>query len=237
MTCLNDSDSVIKIRNLSYFNYSNINWDLKRGHIHAIVGGSGVGKSTFMRLFLDLSPFSGQIFDASGAPWDFRSQNIAVQFQNPALLSHLSIGANIYLPLSMRYDIPVRAAELIALNFMQKVFLSLEDFHKLPSECSGGMQKRAALARALILAPELLFLDEPTSGLDIKNAFLYDDLIKNFRDSSNLTVLMVSHDLERVEKIADMVTIILKDGLFTDSFANLKNSDNLKIKEFFRYYG
>lgn len=231
------SDYVLEVKNLSYFRYSGINWRLKKGDIHAIVGPSGVGKSTFLRLFLGLSSYEGSILDGNGNNWDFHNQNVAVQFQNSALLSHLSIGANIYLPLCMKHDIPIDAAEVIAYHYMKQVSLSLDDFNKLPSECSGGMQKRAALARALILSPKILFLDEPTSGLDTKGAYLYDSLIKDLRDSSDISVLMVTHDLERVENIADIVTLILKEGIFTDTFANLKNSDNIRVKDFFRYNG
>ncbi|WP_342262107.1 ABC transporter ATP-binding protein [Alphaproteobacteria bacterium endosymbiont of Tiliacea citrago] len=230
-------DNVIETVDLNYFRYKDINWVLKRGHIHSIIGGSGVGKSSFLRVFLGLSDYTGKIFDQNEKIWNVQNQNIAVQFQNSALLSHLTVGANIYLPLCMKYDISIDIAEMIAVGFMEKVSLSLDDFNKLPCECSGGMQKRASLARALILSPEILFLDEPTSGLDSKSAFAYDVLIKELKNSLNMTVLMVSHDLERVEEISDMVTIITKEGFFTDTFSNLKNSDNLVVRNFFRYNG
>lgn len=224
---------VVKAVDLSFFRYSGLNWSLKKGHIHAIVGGSGVGKSTFLRVFLGLTKYSGNLLNSKGEKWMVENENISVQFQNSALLSHLSIGANIYLPLCMQQDLPIQVAEYIALHYMKMVRLTLDDFHKLPAECSGGMQKRAALARALISSPSVLFLDEPTSGLDTKMAMEYDFLLKELRDKTGLSILMISHDLDRVAQIADLVTFINKDGFVTDTFYNLKNHDNIKIRDFF----
>lgn len=232
-----NTNVILQLKNVSFLSHKNIDWSLLRGHIHAIVGSSGVGKSCFLKLFLGCMPFSGMILDYQNEMWDYKKHNIAVQFQNSALLSHLSIGANIYLPLSMKYDLPIECAEMIAYGYMQKVGLNAVDFYKLPIECSGGMQKRASLARALILNPEILFLDEPTSGLDVQSSILYDELLLQLRNMYNMSIVMVSHDLERVRAIADMVTIITKEGVFTDTFDNLSKHDNLAIREFLRVHG
>lgn len=231
------SDAVIKVKNVNYLGHSNVNWELKRGNVHAIVGPSGVGKSSFLRLFLGLLNYEGEILDENDNPWKINEQNISVQFQNSALLSHLSIGANIYLPLCMRYDLPIEVAEFIAYGYMKKVELADVDFYRLPSECSGGMQKRAALARALVLEPNILFLDEPTSGLDIKSASHYDEVIKSVKNDRKMSIIMVTHDLERVKNLADMTTIILKDLFISDTLDNLYNNDNMRVREFLRYNG
>lgn len=231
------SDVVIKVKNVKYLDHSNVNWELRRGDVHAIVGPSGVGKSSFLRLFLGLLDYEGEILDENNIPWKLDDQNISVQFQNSALLSHLSIGANIYLPLCMRYDLPIEVAEFIAYGYMKKVGLMSCDFYKLPSECSGGMKKRAALARALIIQPNILFLDEPTSGLDIKSSSHYDEVIKSIKNKRDISIFMITHDIDRVKNLADMTTIILKDLFISDTLDNLYNNDNIKLREFLRYNG
>lgn len=229
-----ETNYLIEMYNVSYLFHESINWTLKKNEFHAIVGSSGSGKSSFLKVLLGLQSYKGVILDHNGEPWDCLKHSIGVQFQSSALLSHLSIGENIYLPLCMKYGIEIEYAMSIAATFMQKVDLSVDDFYKMPSECSGGMQKRASLARAMIVKPQILFLDEPTSGLDNEMAKKYDSLLTGFKDTS---ILMVSHDLERVEALADRVTIILKDCIFTDTFENLKNHENIKVKEFLRYHG
>lgn len=225
--------NLIEMKNVGYLFHKNINWILKKNEFHAIIGVSGVGKSSFLKVLLGLQEYSGIILDENKDKWDHSKKNIAVQFQSSALLSHLTIGENVYLPLCMKYDIDVEFAESIALGFLKKVNLDIADFYKMPSECSGGMQKRASLARAMIIKPSILFLDEPTSGLDNKTAKMYDELLKEF---SNVSVLMVTHDLDRVKVLADKVTIIMKEGFYTDTLENLYNHENERIREFLRYH-
>lgn len=228
-----ENDYLIQMINVGYLFHENINWYLQKGEFHAIIGSSGAGKSSFLKVLLGLQEYTGKILDIHGEVWNCYNQNIAVQFQSSALLSHLTIGENVYLPLCMKYGIEIDLAMSIAVNFMERVDLSIDDFYKMPSECSGGMQKRASLARAMIVKPQILFLDEPTSGLDNKMAKMYDSLLTRFVDTS---IIMVSHDLERVKVLANRVTIILKDGVYTDTFANLQNHENVKVREFLKYH-
>jgi len=197
-----------------------ISFSLKAATVVALIGGSGCGKTVLLKEIIGLlKPTAGTIslfgLDVLKAnEWELsRVRNrIGVLFQNGALFSNLTVAQNVAVPLKeeTRFSAAL-IQELVALRLALSG-LAAESGAKMPSELSGGMRKRAALARALALEPELLLLDEPTSGLDPINARAFDKLVRTLCDSLKLTVLMVTHDLDTLASIVDRV-IVLGEGL------------------------
>ena len=197
--------------------HDGVDLDVYRGEILGMVGGSGTGKSVLMRSILALRrPDAGSIevlgVDAlSEDPASRRhiERNTGVLFQDGALFSSLSVGENVQVPLkeyypdlsdSLRYELSLLKVKLSG--------LPADSIGKLPSQLSGGMRKRAGLARALALVPEILFIDEPTSGLDPVGAAAFDVLISTLRNALNLTVFLVTHDLDSLYAICDRVAVL-----------------------------
>ena len=193
--------------------------DVYRGEVLGFVGGSGQGKSVLMRAILGLTPARGgsiRIFgeDRDNLPLDRRrslEQRWGVLFQNGALFSGLTVKQNIQMPMRETRDLSPRLMDELAMLKIELVGLRPDAADKFPSELSGGMVKRAALARALALDPELVFLDEPTSGLDPIGAADFDELIATLQHTMGLTVFMVTHDLDSLFSICDRVAA-LADG-------------------------
>lgn len=184
-----------------------------RGDIFVILGGSGCGKSTLMRYLIGLeAPLAGQIrvdgkapnYDASGRP------PYGVMFQSGALLGSMTVGENIALPLETWTDLPKEAVFAIVDAKLKLVGLK-GTADKMPAELSGGMKKRAAIARAMALEPELVFLDEPSAGLDPISAVELDELIITLNEKLGMTVVIVTHDLESIFKIAKHCIMLDKD--------------------------
>jgi phospholipid/cholesterol/gamma-HCH transport system ATP-binding protein len=182
-----------------------LDFAIRRGEIFIIMGGSGSGKSTLMRHLIGLAePQAGSIrFDGIDlwlAPADERSrlvQRMGILYQTGALWSAMTLAENIALPLSAHTDLGRREiAELVSLKLALVGLAGFEDFY--PAELSGGMQKRAALARAMALDPEILFFDEPSAGLDPVSAYRLDELILHLRDSLGSTVVIVTHELASI---------------------------------------
>lgn len=193
--------------------------DVYRGEVLGFVGGSGQGKSVLMRAILGLTPVRrghirifGQDRD-SLAPAQRKAleQRWGVLFQNGALFSGLTVKQNIQMPMRECRDLSQRLMDELAMLKIELVGLKADAADKFPSELSGGMVKRAALARALALDPELVFLDEPTSGLDPIGAADFDELIGTLQKTLGLTVFMVTHDLDSLYSICDRVAA-LADG-------------------------
>ncbi|MBB3311899.1 phospholipid/cholesterol/gamma-HCH transport system ATP-binding protein [Rhizobium sp. BK196] len=201
-----------------------LNLDIYRGEILGFVGASGTGKSVLMRTVLRLLPrrsgtikILGQNFDELNEPErNALDMRLGVLFQQGALFSSLTVKENIQVPMREYLDLPVTLMDELAHLKIRMVGLAADAADKYPSELSGGMIKRAALARALALDPELVFLDEPTSGLDPIGAAEFDELIANLRDSLGLTVYMVTHDLDSLFSVCDRIAVLGKKRVMVE---------------------
>lgn len=193
--------------------------DVRRGEILGFVGGSGSGKSVLMRTIIGLLPKRQGAIEVLGVDLErvedrerrALERRWGVLFQQGALFSSLTALQNVQVPMREHLALSERLMREIALAKLEMVGLSASDGDKLPSELSGGMTKRVALARALALDPELVFLDEPTSGLDPIAAGDFDELIRTLQQTLGLTVFMVTHDLESLDTVCDRIAA-LADG-------------------------
>ena len=197
--------------------HEGLDLDVRRGEILGVVGGSGTGKSVLMRSILGLrTPDEGQIevlgVDARSGNRADRlhiERNTGVLFQDGALFSSMTVGENVQVPLKEHHgELPERWHYELALLKVKLAGLPADAINKLPSQLSGGMRKRAGLARALALDPPLLFLDEPTAGLDPIGAAAFDRLIKTLQEALGLTVLLITHDLDTLYAICDRVAVL-----------------------------
>lgn len=218
---MNTTDSVIKLDNVTLSIadqpiHKGVNLQVERGEIVAIVGSSGSGKSTILReILLLLIPTSGviQLFGKDISKLS-PSETLALQcrwgvlFQQSALFTSLTVLENIAFPLHEHTKLDKETIKELALLKLLAVGLPVESAIKYPSELSGGMLKRAALARALVMDPELLLLDEPTAGLDPQGAEGFDKLLLNLRAILGLTILLVTHDLDTLWQITDKVAFL-----------------------------
>lgn len=197
--------------------HDKLNFEIHENEIIGVVGGSGTGKSVLLRTLIGLhKPTEGQVLvkghDISKAePMEFLElQKLwGVLFQGGALFSNQTVLENIEFQLKEHTSLPADITRQIAMMKMKMVGLGGEAAQKYPSELSGGMVKRAAMARALALDPEILFLDEPTSGLDPVGAERFDDLILELTDSLNISVFMITHDLDSLSRVSDRVAVLL----------------------------
>lgn len=193
-----------------------IDCEVRKGEIFAIVGGSGSGKTTLMRQMLLLQRptegsvklFGREMTTASDAEIAETRRRCGVLFQHGALFSALTVLENVAFPLREHTNLPRAEIERLALLRTGMVGLSADAAWQYPAQLSGGMLKRAALARALALDPELLFLDEPTSGLDPVSAGAFDELVLGLRAAMGLTIVFVTHDLDSLWRIADRVLFL-----------------------------
>lgn len=233
-------DTVIEIRGLvtrfgKQVVHDHLDMDLYRGEIMGLVGGSGSGKSVLLRTILGLiTPAEGDItVKARDGSTNEAYKNWGVLFQNGALFSGMSVLDNIILPIREHYDLPEEEMESLAVAKLGMVGLEPDVAFKKPSELSGGMVKRAALARALALDPEILFLDEPTAGLDPIAAASFDDLIRTLRDILGLSVLIITHDLDTLTSICDRIAMLVDKKITSGTLDDMMRSEHPWIKEYF----
>jgi len=241
-------DLAIRVRGLvnrfgSQTVHEGLDLDVRRGEILGVVGGSGTGKSVLMRSILGLRvPDEGQIEvlgrDARADDAESRlhiERNTGVLFQDGALFSSLSVGENVQVPLKEHHrELPERWHYELALLKVKLAGLPADAINKLPSQLSGGMRKRAGLARALALDPPLLFLDEPTAGLDPIGAAAFDRLIKTLQEALGLTVFLITHDLDTLYAICDRVAVIADRKVVANApLPEIETLDHPWIQEYF----
>lgn len=243
-----DKDIVIRVRGLcnrfgSHVVHQDLDLDVKRGEVLGVVGGSGTGKSVLLRSIVGLLPPTKGDITVLGEkilqlPAQQRSQlerRLGVLFQAGALFSSLTVLENIALPLIEHAGLARADAEHIAAMKIGLSGLPPNAAQKYPSELSGGMIKRAALARSLALDPDILFLDEPTAGLDPVGAGEFDELILTLRDALGLTVFLVTHDLDTLYTICDRVAVLSdKRVLVNDTLPVVEDFDNEWVRAYFR---
>lgn len=212
---MTDTDAHITVRNLtmaygSFVIQRDLNFTINRGDIFIIMGGSGCGKSTLLRHLVGLKePAKGQVFLDGTSLWDAAPEErdrimrgCGILYQSGALWSSMTLAENVALALEEYTDLsPGQIKEIVSLKLSLVGLAGFEEFY--PSEISGGMQKRAGLARAMALDPEILFFDEPSAGLDPVSARRLDDLILELRDSLGSTIVVVTHELASIFAISN----------------------------------
>jgi phospholipid/cholesterol/gamma-HCH transport system ATP-binding protein len=241
----NEAQPIIRVRNLvnrfgSQVVHDDLSLDVMQGEILGVVGGSGSGKSVLLRTIIGLNkPAAGSVeilgHDMLHMPPEERRElekRWGVLFQDGALFSSLSVAENIEFALRENIEMPAELAREIAASKIALVGLPPDAAEKYPAQLSGGMRKRAALARALVLDPEILFLDEPTSGLDPLSADGFDRLINNLKGSLNLTVFLVTHDLDTLFTICDRVAVLVDKTVRVGTLDQLLQDDHPWIREY-----
>ncbi|HEX3666597.1 MAG TPA: ABC transporter ATP-binding protein [Rhizomicrobium sp.] len=237
---------VIRIRGLvNAFNgtviHDHLDLDVMRGEVLGVVGGSGAGKSVLLRTIIGLNrPQSGSIkvFGQETAEVDGESLtglqlHWGVLFQEGALFSAQTVAQNIQVPMRRWTHMGQQLMDELAAMKLALVGLPPDTAHKFPSELSGGMKKRAGLARALALDPELLFLDEPTSGLDPISAGHFDALVRNLQQSLGLTVFMVTHDIDSLRAVTDRIAVLVNKKIKVGTIETLVQDTDPWIHEYF----
>jgi phospholipid/cholesterol/gamma-HCH transport system ATP-binding protein len=221
--------------------HDGVDMTVYRDEVFGIVGGSGTGKSVLLRTILGLQrPQAGVVRidgqDITKMSWqELRTvkSHYGVSFQAGALYSGLTVRENVQLPMIEYLNLSQRALDDLALLKIRLVGLPGEAGGKFPSELSGGMVKRVALARALALDPSLLFLDEPTSGLDPVSAAAFDDLVLYLQKELQLTIVMITHDLDSIFRTCNRVGVIVDRHMISDTLDRIVDNPNPWIQEYF----
>ncbi len=242
-----DADKVIRVKGLvSRFGdnlvHDGLDLEVRKGEILGLVGGSGAGKSVLLNSLIGLrSPDGGEVEVLGVNPYtgsdkdrrDLESR-WGVLFQNGALFSALSVRENVGAPLVEHTKLPSHMVDEVSDLKISMTGLPPNAGSLYPAELSGGMRKRAGLARAIVMDPELLFLDEPTAGLDPISAEAFDRLIRNLSDNLGLTVFMITHDLDSLYAVCDRVAVIAEKKIVAVApISELEKSDHPWIKEYF----
>jgi phospholipid/cholesterol/gamma-HCH transport system ATP-binding protein len=241
-----DETPAIRLRGLEtrfgdHVVFQNLDLDVRRGEVLGVVGGSGTGKSVLLRTIVGLNRSSAgriEILGEETARLDAEARRrldarFGVLFQDGALFSSLTVAQNIQVPLREHLDLSQDLLDGIAAMKIAVVGLPADAARKYPSELSGGMRKRAGLARALALDPELIFLDEPTAGLDPISAAEFDRLIANLQRSMRLTVFMVTHDIDSLKAITDRIAVLVDKRTRVGTMAELLRDEHPWIRAYF----
>jgi len=243
-----DKEPVIRVRGLinrfgSQTVHEGLDLTVRRGEILGVVGGSGAGKSVLMRSILGLHrPIAGhiEVLGADALSFDEAhrahiQRHTGVLFQDGALFSSLSVGENVQVPLKEHYPhLTADWREELARLKVKLTGLPADAFDKLPAQLSGGMRKRAGLARALALDPPVVFLDEPTAGLDPIGAAAFDHLVKSLQHALGLSVFLITHDLDTLYAICDRVAVLADRRVITVApLADIAEHDHAWIQEYF----
>jgi phospholipid/cholesterol/gamma-HCH transport system ATP-binding protein len=221
--------------------HDGVSLDIYPGDVFGIVGGSGSGKSVLLRTMLGLRrPDSGtvsmdgkDITRMSEAELLTVKRHYGVTFQHGALFTSLTVAENVQLPLREHFDLDDATLAALTELRLRMVGLPVVAGEKLPSQLSGGMIKRAGLARALALDPSILFLDEPTSGLDPISAAAFDHLVRFLQKSLRLTVVMITHDLDSILATCNRVAVLVDKKMIVDTLEGIMKNPHPWIKEYF----
>ena len=241
-----EQDIVIQVRGLvngfgDKIVHDHIDLDVHRGEVLGVVGGSGSGKSVLMRSIIglihpregEIEVFGKQTGDVEGSSMRELEMRWGVLFQEGALFSSQTVAENIQVPLREFTTMNQDLMDQIAAMKLAMVGLPPDTADKYPSELSGGMKKRAGLARALALDPELLFLDEPTAGLDPISANQFDELIRQLQKALGLTVMLVTHDIDTLRAVTDRIAVLVNRKLVIGTISELRKNKDPWIQDYF----
>jgi len=240
-------ESVLEVRELvTRFGaeriHDGVSFSVRRGEMVALIGGSGTGKSVLLKEVIGLlRPAAGSIRLLGAELWrsspdemNALRRRFGMLFQDGALFSSLTVAENIAVPFRENTDLPAELVSALVGFKLSLVGLAPETGAKMPAQLSGGMRKRAALARALALEPEILFLDEPTSGLDPVGARAFDRLVRVLCDSLGLTVFIVTHDLDTLLSVIDRAIVLAHGKVIADGPVEaVRRTDDAWIRDYF----
>jgi phospholipid/cholesterol/gamma-HCH transport system ATP-binding protein len=222
--------------------HDGVSFDVRRGTLLALIGGSGTGKSVLLREIIGLQRPTGgairllgtDVWSATEDEMNRTRRRFGMMFQDGALFSSLTVAQNVAVPLTEHAQVPPELLEPLINLRLAQAGLDAAAGQKMPSELSGGMRKRAAIARALALEPEILFLDEPTSGLDPTTARGFDAMVRALVDDLGITVFLVTHDLDTLLTVVDRIVVLARGKVLADGTPReVMQVDDPWIKSYF----